>query len=202
MGKGGSSGSSNTTNNVPAELSGLTQKSADTIGGLQDAIPLSGFTGQNPVQIAPLSGTQNKSLGLLNQNLNDAMSPLDQAPIVQAGHNYFTHSIAPGITNQATLSGLGRSTANTNALAAAEAQTALPLLQQEQQRRDQMINQGFTGGDIERSVQQQGYNADQADAIRRQALAEQSLFGVFGNLPSTLGQSTSSKNSGAGGMFK
>lgn len=138
---------------------------------------------------------------MLNRNLSEARDlPLENSSIVQAGNRYFDTAIAPGITNQATLSGLGRSTANTNALAAAEAQTILPLLQGEQARRDAMINQGMTQGDVERSVEQQGYNADQNDYIRRQALSEQGLFAPLGQLPSTLGQSTKTTSSGGGGL--
>lgn len=172
------------------------------LNGPQDAGWMQEFTGRNPTQVAELSGTQQKSLGLLNRNLDDAMSPLDQSQIVQAGNRYFDTSIAPGIENSATLSGLGRSTALEAGRSAAEAQTMLPLLQGEQNRRDQMISAGFTGGDIERSVEQQSYNAAAQDSIRRQALAEQALFSPMGALPSTLGQSGTSKTSGSGGLFK
>lgn len=202
MGKGGSSGGSTTTNEIPAEYKALSAQTGTNISNLQNEDPISQYLPANPTKIAPLSDTQNQSLGMLNQNLSDARNTsLENSPIVQAGHNYFEHSIAPGITNQATLSGLGRSTANTNALAAAEAQTALPLLQGEQSRRDQLVNQGMTQGDVQRSVSQQANNADQQDFIRRQALAEQGLFSPLGQLPSTLGQSTVSKTSGgSGGM--
>lgn len=63
----------------------------------------------------------------------------ENSPIVQAGTRYFQSAIAPGIENQATLSGLGRSTANTSALSAAQAQTMLPLLQGEEARQQGLI---------------------------------------------------------------
>jgi hypothetical protein len=201
-GGGGGTGSSTTTNNIPPELSALTSKTADHIGQLQEQSPmLQDYTGSHPTQVAPLSGTQQKSVGLMNSSLDSALTPLDESPIVQAGHNYFQNSIAPGITGQATLSGLGRSTANTNALAAAEAQTALPLLQGEQARRDQMITQGMGVGDTERGVQQDIYNADATDLARRQRIAERALFDPLGSGPSVQGSTTvqSSKNSSSGG---
>ncbi len=201
-GGGGGSGTSTTTNNIPPELSGLMSQTAGNVGALQNQSPQLGeYTAPNPTKVAPLSGTQQKAVGLMNSDLDSALSPLDESPIVQAGHNYFQHSIAPGITGQATLSGLGRSTANTNALAAAEAQTALPLLQGEQARRDQMITQGMGVGDTERGVQQDINNAEATDFMRRQNIAEQALFGPLGNMPSSLGSTTvqSSKNSKSGG---
>lgn len=199
MAKGGSTSSSATT--IPRELKPLYAQTGQETMALQKANPVSNYLGENPTQIAPLSGTQNKSLDYLNRNLDTAMNTgLGDSDIAKAGQKYFQESIAPGITNQATLSGLGRSTANTNALAAAEAQTMLPLFQGEQARRDALIGEGFKGGDIERSVEQQGYNAEQADYQRRQALAEQALFGVSGQLPSTFGKSSST--SGGGGLFK
>lgn len=204
MAKGGQSQQTTGSQNIPNELSGLYKTTGENLQRLQEQNPVSDYNRYNPVDVAPLSGTSQKSLGYLNQNLDEAMgTPLEQSPIAQAGHRYFEGAIAPGITNQATLSGLGRSTANTNALAAAEAQTALPLLQGEQQRRDQMISGGLQAGDIERGVTQEANNARYADFLRRQGLAEQGLFGPMGQLPSTFGQSSTSKTKGGGGgMFK
>lgn len=199
---GGTSGKSSTEANIPGELKPLYTQTGKNIMGVQQASPLTEFLGTNPAKIADMSGTQSKSLSMLNSNLDSARStPLENSDIVQAGNRYFNSSIAPGITNQATLSGLGRSTANTNALAAAEGQVMLPLLQGEQGRRDRMIQEGFAGGDIERSVEQQKNNADQADFLRRQGLSEQALFGPMGQLPSTFGQTGKTSSSG-GGMFK
>ena len=197
MAKGG--GSSSTTAKIPAELKPLYTQTGKNVMGIQNEAPVSQYLGKNPTQIAPLSGTQVASLGLLNQNLNDAMTPLEQSGIVQAGNRYVDENILPGITNEATLSGLGRSTANTNARAAAEAQVMLPLLQGEQARRDAMINQGFYGGDIERSVEQMTNNAEQEDFLRRQGISEKALFGPLMQLPSTFGSTT--KTSTGGGMF-
>lgn len=198
MGKGG--GSSTTTASIPAELKPLYRQTGQNLRSLQDENPVSSYLGANPTRIADLSGTQRSSLGLLNQNLSSAMGPLEEAPIVQAGHRYFTGTIAPGIENRASLSGLGRSTALTNALSAAEAQTLLPMFQQEQARRDLMIEAGMRAGDAERAVEQQRYNAEAQDELRRQAIAEQALFGPMGQLPSTFGRHTSTDS--GGGLFK
>jgi hypothetical protein len=202
MGKGSSSGSTQQHAEIPAELKELYNKTGDNIRDIQRTNPVLDYIGSRPARIAPMSRTQNRSLDLMNYNLDDAMRPLGDSDIVRAGTEYFDKSIAPGITNEATLSGLGRSTALSNARAAAHAQTALPLFQAEQARRDAMIGKGFEAGDIERGVEQQGYNADTADFLRRQGLAEQALFGPMGQLPSTFGQSATTKNSGASGMFK
>lgn len=200
MGKGGQT--SNSAPAIPKELKPLYANTGQETIKLQQANPVSNYLGENPTRIAGLSGTQGKSLDWINSNIDQARNTkLEDSEIAQAGKRYFDASIAPGITNQATLSGLGRSTANTNALAAAEAQTMLPLFQGEQARRDNMIQEGFRAGDIERNIEQQGYNADQADYLRRQALAEQALFGTLGQLPSTFGRTTVSSG-GSGGLFK
>lgn len=242
MAKGGGGGTSTTTNNIPPELSKLYSDTAWRISEeAQAQNPIHQYLGRNPTQVAGLSGTQQKSIGGVNRNLDAAMAPLsssemvqagnhffntgslnnplDQSEIVQAGNRYFDSSIAPQVESEAVLSGLGRSTALNNARSAAEAQVMLPLLQgeqgrrdqirrdmlgiygNEQARRDQLLQTGMQAGDVERSIEQEGYNAEAQDALRRQGLAEQSLFGVMGQLPSTVGQTVKSKSSGSG-LFK
>lgn len=202
MAKGSGGGSSSTTQEIPSELKPLYTQTGELIQQVQNEAPISQFIQPNPTEIAPLSGTQQTSLDLLNQNLRSATGPLEEAPIVGAGRRYFESEIAPGIENRATLSGLGRSTALENARASAEATTILPLLQREQARRDAMIAEGFRGGDIERSVEQQESNAAAQDFLRRQALSEQALFGPMSQLPSTFGQSGKTSTTGGGGLFK
>ena len=204
MGKGGGgSGSSTTTNNIPPELSALYTQTGKGIQEAQTANPIGQYLGANPTRVAQLTGTQRQGLDLMGMNLRDATRPLEESEMVGAGRRYFQSNIRPSIENDATLSGLGRSTALTNALAAAEAQTQLPIFQSEQARRDAMINQAIQAGEVERGVEQAGFNAEQADAIRRQNLAEQALFGPLNQLPSTIGQTTTSKTSGGGGgLFK
>jgi len=274
MGKGGSSGASTQTTEIPEQLKPLYHDTGERTLRAQGENPIDQYIGARPAKIAPLAQTQTRSINLVNENLDDALGPLTEAEIfrgrgatgpnmlegtsgpldnseifaahkrmgnledseiAQAGGRYFNKSIAPGITNEATLSGLGRSTANTNARAAAEAETMLPLIQAEQARRDSilrgeqgrrdtlrgserdrldtllrseqgrqdaMIGQGLQAGDIERGVEQQGYNAEMQDFLRRQGLSEQALFGPLGQLPSTFGQSGTTKTSGGGGMFK
>jgi len=64
------------------------------------------------------------------------------------------------------------------------------LGQAETGRRLSEFEAGLRGGDIERSVEQERFNAEQADRLRRQGISEQALFGPLGQLPSTFGQST------------
>jgi hypothetical protein len=202
---GGSKGSSSgaTTANIPPELQPLYGQTGRKVSELQNQDPLSAYLGASPTKIAPLSSTQQQAIDLTQMNLSDAMKPLEQSDIVQAGHRYFTGAIQPGIENSATLSGLGRSTALENAKAATEAQTVLPLFQGEQARRDAMIQQGLQAGDVQRSVEQATYNSQQQDLLRRQALAEQALFGPLGQLPSTFGNITSgTTTTSGGGLFK
>ena len=59
------------------------------------------------------------------------------------------------------------------------------------------------GGELERGIEQERNVNEQRDYLRRQAIAEQSIFGPLGQfVPSTLGQSstTTSKESGGGGL--
>jgi len=241
MGSGGSSGksSSTSTQEIPGELKPLYSQTGQKNIELQNQLPISEFTNPNPTKVAGFSGLQRSSSDLMGQHLREASgplsdagildttnrydslfsdfgTPLEESGIVQAGGRYFDKSIAPGITNQATLSGLGRSTANTNALAAAEAETMLPLMQgeqsrrdrlatgdqgrrdelmaREQSRRDQLVNQGMAVGDAERQIEQERYNSEAQDALRRQGISEQALFGPMGQLPTTFGQSVAGKN--------
>lgn len=198
MGSGGQSSSTKAT--VPKELKGYYEDVGTTGQDLLRTLPVSDFAMRNPTRIAPLSGTQRKSVDFMNMNLDDAMStPLENSSIVQAGNRYFDTAIAPGIENRAALSGLGRSTALSSALSGAEAAAMLPLMQGEQARRDAMISGGLQAGDVERGVEQAGYNAEAADAQRRQGLAEQALFGPLNQLPSTFGRSSTASG---GGLFK
>lgn len=195
MGGGGSGTSKSTeTATIPDELKGLYSNTAYNVTNLQNNDPVQAYAKYNPMQVAPLSNTQNLAIGNIDRSLQDAQNtPLENAPIVQAGTRYFNQAIAPGIENQSSLSGLGRSTALTSALGAAQANTILPLLQGEQQRRDQLVNTGMQTGDVERSAAQDVNTANYQDFLRNQALAEQATFGPLGQLPSTIGQQTSTK---------
>lgn len=242
---GGPSGSSTSKATIPKELRPLYEQTGTGIQELQNQIPVSGFTGENPLQIAPLARTQNLALGNIGASLESARSPLESSeqaqvarrlfdmnrptggletgPTIEAGRRYYQSSIAPGVENRAALSGLGRSTALTNALATTEAQTMLPLLQEEQARRDRLqaleagtylpllsneqarrdalVGQGLQAGQVERGAEQDVYTAAYQDFLRRQGLGEQALFGPMNQLPSTFGQRTSTSQSG-GGLFK
>jgi hypothetical protein len=202
---GGSSGSSKSTSvaEIPSELRPLYSQTGTKITELQNQAPLTDFTGSNPLQVAPLSGTQQQAIGNINQELQGASGPLEQSPTVQAGTRYYQSAIQPGVENQATLSGLGRSTALTNALATTQAQTMLPLFEQEQQRRERMAQLGLTAGATERGAAQDVNTAQYQDYLRRQGLSEQATFGPLGQLPSTFGSQVGTKTSTTGGgLFK
>jgi hypothetical protein len=198
---GGQSGSSSTKATIPKELRPLYSQTGQELQNLQNQAPVSGFTGSNPLKVAPLADTQRMSLGNIQEQLRGGAGPLESSPIVGAGQRYYEANIAPGIENRAALSGLGRSTALTNALASTEATTMLPLFQGEEARRERLGALGLQAGQVERGAEQDVNTAEYQDFLRRQGLSEQALFGPMGQLPSTIGQKTSTSSSG-GGMFK
>lgn len=196
---GSPGGSSSSSPSIPKELKPLYTQTGQNVQELQNQLPVGQFTGQNPMKIAGLSGTQNKSLGRLNEALD--YGALEDAPTISAGKRYYESTIAPGVEQRAGMMGLGRSTALTNARATTEAQTMLPLFQQEQQRRDALIPLGMQAGATERAAEQDVNTAEYQDFLRRQGLSEQALFGPLNQLPSTFGQTSKTSSSG-GGMFK
>lgn len=72
------------------------------------------------------------------------------------------------------------------------------LGQQDINQRLASLNALLTTGGLERGVGSEEAQAEQADFLRRQALAEQGTYGVLGQLPSTLGQTATSKTTGSG----
>ena len=136
---------------------------------------------------------------------------LATSPSFAAAQEAFRTNIDPAIGNQAVLGGLNRSTALGNATAAARAQYLQPLIESEFAR-EQAANQqeaqltlaqiqGETAaGATERGIEQAGYEAQQQDEARRQALAETALFQPQGQLlPSTFGQQSTTR--GKQGIF-
>lgn len=213
---GGTRSTTAQTPQVPSELIPLTHQSAAGVMGLQSALPLTNFIGEGPSQVAPMTALQQRSLGeipglydLAQRRVTGAN--LQASPSFQAANRAFEQSIAPGIVNQATLSGLGRSTAVGQGLGAAKAQYLAPLIEAELGREERglgnevqtrlaAIQAGLQGGELARGIQQQGYDAQRQDYLRRQALAEQGLFLPFGQLaPSTIGQGSTTR--GKSGIF-
>jgi hypothetical protein len=201
---------------IPAELQPLMRQSAERITQLQEGAPLQPFLSQAPLRVPGLSALQQRGLseipGIFDQAGRRVTGEnIQSSPSFQAARRGFETSFLPRIENQASLAGLGRSTALTNATAAAEAQYLAPLieselareergLEREQGQRLAGIEAALTGGGLERGVEQERAAAEQQDALRRQALAETALFQPFGQLaPSTIGQV--SRTTGKQGMF-
>ena len=142
-------------------------------------------------------------------------------PAIQAATEAFAAARRPIIENQAALSGLGRSTALTNATAAEQARTLLPLIQESlgreergidrelstlfkkfegftglgdraQQRKGQAIAGGLEVGGLGRGLAQDAQDAQRDEQLRMSALFEQALGGPLGLLPSTIGSTASS----------
>lgn len=65
MGGSSGSGKSTTTNNIPDELKGLTTKTADRVGNLQDQPGFNpgDYIGSHPMQVPGLSGNQQAAVG-------------------------------------------------------------------------------------------------------------------------------------------
>ena len=222
MGSGGGPSRSTTTQqgSLAPELQPLFEQSSQRVLGLQRDAPVQPFLQPSPLQIAPLSGTQQTALaGIPNLQGIAERTPtgagLESRPAVLAAQRAFRQGSVPTIVNQATLAGLGRSTALTNALAGAEAQFLLPVIQGELAREERGIERGsqaafgatqigLQGGGVERDVAQAGNVASLQDFLRRQAIAETALFQPFGQLiPSGIGQQASTRSSGStGGAFK
>lgn|SRR5262245_27714793 len=133
------------------------------------------------------------------------------SPEIQSLNEAFDIAQRPSIENAAVLGGLSRSTALTNATAAARAGYLAPAMQEALAREERANQQEAAltqaeiqaesgAGATERGIEQAGYEAENADYLRRQALAEQSVYQVLGQLvPSTIGQASSTR--GKQGIF-
>jgi hypothetical protein len=190
---------------IPPELQPLYQESAGRVLEFQRGQPLTPFAQPSPLRVPGLTGLQQRGMAevprlfdLAGRQVTGAN--LQSSPSLQAARQAFTTAIEPRIVNQATLAGLGRSTAVPQALAQAEAQYLSPLIEAELGREERgigreaqlrlgAIEEAFRGGGMERDVEAQRAAAEQQDFLRRQALAEQGLFLPFGQLaPSAIGQ--------------
>lgn len=249
---GGSKGSSTSQQNIPDELKPLYADTGTRVRELQGLAQAKDFTGSSPLRIAPLSGTQQYASNLVREarnrplaealafrNLEGAVDAagrrvtgegIENAPAIKAAQRAFEINALPGIQNQMTLAGLGRSTAGADAVARQNLAYLSPLISEELAREDARnarlagVLQGTAGqygnlgaaetgrtfgtieaaarqGEVERGAEQDTYTAAKQDELRRQALAEQALFGPLNQLPSTFGQTTSSRG-GGGGLFK
>jgi hypothetical protein len=183
---------------------------------------------------APPEGPDATALNALQQFSVQPNSPdtnyayLDQSPTIKAAMAAFNAQALPTLQNQANLSGLGRSTAATNAIANAQGQMMTPLLQDElarqersavrtseatqqqiqdllqltgaeQGRQEQAVTGLMQTGGVQRGVGQSQLDAQFQDYLRRQGLSEEGTMLPLGQgMPSAFGSQVNS----SGGLFK
>jgi len=163
-------------------------------------------------------------------------------PSIAAAYNAYKTQAEPGIQNQYSLMGLGKSTSAGDAMSRGAAGYLYPATQQalareqaanearigretaasenqigrqtstalntagqyaglggqETQRGLAGLNALLTTGQMERGVGNEQAQAEQADFLRRQGLAEQGTYGILGQLPSSLGSQAKTVTSGGG----
>jgi hypothetical protein len=201
---------------VPGNLEPLLATTAARGQQFQQAAPLEPFLEAKPLKVAGLSEREKSGLGKIGglEELGKRRvtgANLPTSPSFAAAQEAYNTAIRPGIENTAAVSGLGRSTALTNADAAARAAYLQPTIEAELAREERgnqneaqmllsQIQAELSGGGLERGIEQAGYESEQADRMRRQALAEQALFLPMGQLlPSTIGQQSTTR--GKSGVF-
>jgi len=228
---GGGSSRTTQSNELPPELRPIMSQSAQKINVIQDAANLPQFLSAAPMSVAPRTALQARAgaevpglfdLAQRGRAISERQvtgANLATSPSLAAARRAFTATIQPRIENTATLAGLGRSTALTNAMAQAEAQYMQPLIEAELAREERGIDRAAQGvgqegamrlsaiqaaegvGGAERAAAQEVNQAAYQDYLRRQALSEQSIYTPFGMLaPTTVG--STSKTSGSSGLFK
>ena len=182
MGSGGQT--STTKASVPKELSGLYSQTGRNVQDLQNKAPVDKFIGS----YTP-SGYSRSAEGGYTPTFGEGVTPggaplryrdimrargegLESSPSIKAARQSFEAGAVPRLKNEYALSGLGYSTALPRAIAGAEAQYMLPVIQSELDR------------------EQTGINAEYNDFTRQQGLSEQGLFGPLNQIPSTFGQVT------------
>jgi hypothetical protein len=202
--------------NVPAGVSALSEGSVREAEKYQQANPLTAYGTASPLKVAPLSAREQQAYEMIPQlgeigRRKVTGANIQASPSFQAANQAYETAIQPTIENQSVLSGLGRSTALTNASAAARAQYLQPTIEAELGREErgnqteaQMLLsqiQALTGaGGTERGITQAEYEAQKADELRRQALAEEAVYQPLGALtPSTIGQASTTR--GKQGIF-
>lgn len=213
---GGTSQRTSQQGDIPQELKPLYRDTADRVTALQGQAPLSPFLAPAPMKVAPIATREKQGLeriGALPELGKRRVTgeSLKDSPSLKAAEEAYRVAVQPTVENTAAVSGLGRSTALTNALASSKAQYMMPTIEAELAREErgigreadltlQEIQALLAGGGLERGIEQAGYGAEQEDFIRRQNLAEQALYKPFGDLvPSSIGQV--SRTSGKSGIF-
>ena len=170
MGGSSGKGSTTTTNEIPAELKGLTTKTAGKVGDLQDQpgfnpgeymtnhpTNVPGLTGNQQAAIGQAGGVgmqtggENAAFGALQnaqgyagQSGQATGATLAQDPSIAAAYNAFTSQAKPGIENSYGLMGLGKSTSAGDALARGAAGYIYPATQAALER-EQSANEAKIG---------------------------------------------------------
>jgi hypothetical protein len=201
---------------MPDYTSALAQQTGEKYRQFQTKAPIDPFLEAKPMKVAGLSEGERKAAGMVPQIQQQAQrrvsgETLRTDPSFAAAQEAYNTAIMPGIENRAAVSGLGRSTALTNADAAARAAYLQPTIENVFGREERALGterdavlqamQAYsqTGG-VERGIEQAGYEAERQDELRRQALAETALGTPMGTLvPSTIGQQSTTR--GKQGIF-
>lgn len=213
---GGTRTTTTQTPQMPGYTSDLAAQTAQRYKQFQDAAPVTDYLKPSPMKVAGLSEGEQKAASMIPQIQQQAQrkvsgETLQADPSFKAAQEAYNTAIMPGVENRAAVSGLGRSTALTNADAAARAAYLQPTIEnvfgrEERQlgnERDAVLQTmqayGQTGATA-RGIEQQGYESQKQDELRRQALAETALGTPMGTLvPSTIGQQSSTR--GKQGIF-
>lgn len=202
MDSGGSS-ESTTTPTVPPELSSLYWGTGQNVLNLQNAMAgqAGDFISKQPLQIAPLSATQQLGINLVPQigetpeqeqwafdTVQAApgvagtvptmtSEELLASPTIQAQQAAFEAITQPTIENEMALQGLSRGGATGNELAMAEASMLTPLMQEEIARQERGIER--EAGAMQTSAQTAGaLGAQQTGRTQAEQEAAMSAGGV------------------------
>ena len=108
--------------------------SIDPLRGLAERLP-------NDAELLSEAGGSRARLQSLYERLPTG-GTLETSPALKAADDYFKQLIEPTLVNQMTLSGLGRGTALSNALAKGKATYMVPLVQEELAREERSLQGG------------------------------------------------------------
>ena len=170
MGGSSGAGKTNTVNEIPSELKGLTSQTAGRVGDLQNwegmnpgqyiaphAMNVSGMTQNQQAAVGGAPGVGNQTTGESQafNSLGNAQGYGNQSgqatgatfandPSIAAAYNAYKSQAEPGIQNQYGLMGLGKSTSAGDAMARGAAGYLYPATQEALQR-EQSANESRIG---------------------------------------------------------
>ena len=239
---GGNSGQTTTQQSTPPqiapELQPLVNASVQGTIDTQKALPLTNFTTPNPQQIPGLTPTEQNLTGSMTQlpyqpqfyqpfdqslsAAQDILQPFGKSPSYDAFAKNFQDIIAPQVKQSVALSGPVDSGAMDYALAQAAGQSALPLVQQNEQLRAGLVpalanvgatqasaipglfGQAETAAALPRDIATQQSGANMQDFLRLFGLSQQATLGPTQSIiPAYLQPgSITTTSGGSKGMFK